>query len=96
MKLGRPPARGSLNRVHVGSAPLAAPLWADIVAWSQAEVVNCYGMTEAANWIAGASSRDGIADGLVGPTWGGAAAVIDDHDVRRPAGGARSSCSRRR
>jgi acyl-coenzyme A synthetase/AMP-(fatty) acid ligase len=74
-------------REHVGSAPLSTRLWQDIVAWSGAEVVNCYGLTEAANWFAGASSRtDGIANGLVGMPWGGAAAVLDATGVIRADG----------
>jgi len=46
-------------------------------------VVNCYGTTETANWLAGASSvRDGIANGRVGGMWGGRVAVaIDDNEI---------------
>ena len=83
----RPPSDGSLVRVHVGSAPFSAALWSQVAAWSRAEVVNCYGITETANWIAGASSRaDGIAEGLVGNMWGGTAAVMDDSGSIRAAG----------
>jgi len=82
-----PPTGDSLVRVHVGSAPLSAKLWSEIAAWSRAEVVNCYGMTETANWIAGASSRvDAIVDGLVGKTWGGVAGVKDDSGAVQRAG----------
>ncbi len=83
----RIPARSSLMRVHVGSAPLSAQLWSEIVAWSGTEVVNCYGLTETANWIAGASSKvDGIAEGLVGRCWGSTIAVADDDGNMRPTG----------
>lgn len=79
VRIGPSPQRDSLVRVHVGSAPLTTGLWHAIVAWSDAEVVNCYGITEVANWFAGASSRaDGIAQGLVGRSWGGDAGVLDE------------------
>jgi acyl-CoA synthetase (AMP-forming)/AMP-acid ligase II/thioesterase domain-containing protein len=81
------PSGGSLVRLHVGSAPFPAALWSEVAAWSGAEVVNCYGTTETANWIAGASSRtDDIADGLVGKTWGGDAAVLDESGSIQPTG----------
>jgi oxalate---CoA ligase len=87
LRRGAPPAGGSLLRVHVGSAPLSAKLWSQIAEWSRAEVVNCLGMTETANWIAGASSRaDGIVDGLVGKPWGGEAGVLDGHGAIKPTG----------
>ena len=86
LKVASPPLLGTLQRLHVGSAPLSAKLWSDIADWSGAEVVNCYGMTEAANWIAGASSYATISDGLVGKPWGGTAAVLGDDHVPRPVG----------
>ncbi len=70
------PKRSTLKRVHVGSAPLMPELWNKIADWASCEVVNCYGMTETANWFAGASSHDqDPAEGLVGLPWGGAACI---------------------
>lgn len=78
LRAGPPPARGTLKRVHVGSAPLAADLWQAIETWSGgAAVWNLYGLTETANWTAGAGPASGVRqDGLVGTMWGGEAAVL--------------------
>jgi len=88
MALGDPPRAGSLRRVHVGSAPLSAALWRDIARFSGCrEVVNCYGMTELANWVAGASSAEHEpADGLVGRPWEGEVQVLDATGARRASG----------
>lgn len=68
----------AMRRVHVGSSPLSAPHWRAIAEWTGTRrVLNMYGMTETANWIAGASLDDAAAaDGLVGRPWGGAVAVL--------------------
>ncbi|MGI9383361.1 MAG: class I adenylate-forming enzyme family protein [Methyloligellaceae bacterium] len=78
LKLSRPPEAGTLQRVHVGSAPLSVELWTRIAEWAGCEVVNCYGTTETANWISGASSLEGPEDGLVGRPWGGGVGVRND------------------
>jgi acyl carrier protein len=82
-----PPSYDSLARVHIGSAPLSTGLWSDVAAWSRAEVANCYGLTETANWVAGASSRtDRIAEGLVGKPWGTTVAIMKDGGAIQESG----------
>jgi acyl-CoA synthetase (AMP-forming)/AMP-acid ligase II len=87
LKFSGPPAGATLARVHIGSAPLPSQLWKAVADWTRAEVVNCYGVTELANWVSGASSQhDGIAEALVGRPWGGEAAIIDSNGAINAAG----------
>lgn len=72
LKLSTPPTGATLKRVHVGSETLSAGLWKGICGWAGTQrVFNMYGMTEAANWIGGASADDGFSDGAVGRPWSG-------------------------
>jgi acyl-CoA synthetase (AMP-forming)/AMP-acid ligase II len=84
LKLGRPPAARTLERVHCGSAPLGGTLWRDIQGWTGTrEVWNAYGITETASWVAGTCGGDFVPeDGLIGPPWGSEIGI-----ARETAGG---------
>jgi len=72
-----PPQKGTLKRVHVGSAPFSQDLWRRVTEWTQIkEVINMYGITETANWLAGACfTKDGNVEGCIGKMWGGQAQI---------------------
>ncbi len=80
LKVAKPPERQTLRQVHVGSAPLSADHWRAIMEWAgTSNVLNMYGITETANWLAGGvAGEEGAADGLVGAMWGGQAAVLTE------------------
>lgn len=78
LKLSRRPRLGSLRRVHVGSAPLSAPVWEAIRDWTGTrQVCNAYGITETGSWVAGLVDADVPAeDGLIGQGWGAVVKVL--------------------
>lgn len=80
LRLSPPPEKRTLERIHVGSAPLSTTLWRQIIDWvGTQKVVNTYGITEAANWIGGADASEcEPVDNLVGRPWDGAMRVRTD------------------
>lgn len=76
-RLSERPSKGTLRRVHVGSAPLPVELWAEIGHWAQTDSIwNMYGITETCNWLGGRSYVRGVVqDGDIGRPWFGTYAV---------------------
>jgi acyl-CoA synthetase (AMP-forming)/AMP-acid ligase II len=86
LKMSRPPKGGTLQRIHCGSAPLSAPVWEDIRAWTGTrQVCNAYGITETGSWVAGLDNADCVAeDGLIGEGWGAIVKVLGSSDTSIP------------
>src|SRR6185295_8997428 len=85
-KLSQPPSRGSLRRLHCGSAPLSADAWENIRRWSGChEVCNAYGITETGSWVAGSAKASQPAeDGLIGEGWGAIIEILNRNDTNEP------------
>jgi oxalate---CoA ligase len=86
LKMSRRPQAGSLQRVHVGSAPLSAHVWEEIRSWTGTrQVCNAYGITETGSWVAGLADADVPAeDGLVGEGWGAVIKVLRTSETDVP------------
>ena len=86
LKLAKPPQRGSLRRVHCGSAPLSAVAWDEIRQWTGTrQVCNAYGITETGSWVAGLDNADVPAkDGLIGTGWGAVIQILRTNDSTQP------------
>lgn len=86
LKLSKRPLAGTLQRVHVGSAPLSAHIWEDIRAWTGTrQVCNAYGITETGSWVVGLANADVPAeDGLVGEGWGTMVKVLRTSETTTP------------
>jgi acyl-CoA synthetase (AMP-forming)/AMP-acid ligase II len=86
LKLAKRPQAGTLQRVHVGSAPLSAHIWEDIRNWTGTrQVCNAYGITETGSWVVGLANADVPAeDGLVGEGWGAVVKVLRTSETTAP------------
>ncbi len=86
LKAAQPPKKGSLQRVHVGSAPLSAGMWTDIQEWTATQaVVNAYGITETGSWVAGSSAAKVAPEsGMIGSSWGATISVMRQDTTAEP------------
>lgn len=84
LRMVRPPQRGYLRRVTSGTGPLDSTLWRAVADWSQAEVLNVYGITET-GWLAGGSQHGLTGDEpTVGEAWGCVIRVLDSASTEQP------------
>ena len=86
LKVSKPPAAGTLRRVHCGSAPLSGLLWRQIQQWAGTqEVFNAYGITETGSWVAGTSvGQFEPEDGLIGVPWGAVIKILKSPEPHAP------------
>lgn len=86
LKMAKPPRKGKLERVFVGSAPLTAFLWKEIQRWTGTnDVRNSYGITETGSWVAGTTVPDLVPeDGLIGVGWGSVIKVLKTKSAEHP------------
>jgi acyl-CoA synthetase (AMP-forming)/AMP-acid ligase II len=78
------PKRGTVRRVHIGSAPLSFELWKKISKWvATSNVWNMYGITETSNWVGGIdlNSVKQDTDSMIGKNWSGDYAVLVGEDI---------------
>lgn len=86
LRLSQPPQGRSLRRIHCGSAPLSRDLWRKASEWAGGvELVNTYGITETASWLAGSLGAGEPEDGLVGYGWGSDIRILNTSHTPPPA-----------
>lgn len=85
LKAAQPPKESSLQRIHVGSAPLSASMWQDIQQWTACDaVVNAYGITETGSWVAGTGTEKVLPEsGMIGQPWGATIKIMDQDNTGR-------------
>jgi len=83
LKTSSPPEMGSLERVHVGSAPLSENTWSQIQNWTGTrEVFNAYGITETGSWVAGTTGGPVVPEsGLIGEPWGATIRIMENDHI---------------
>jgi len=86
LKTASPPEKGSLLRVHVGSAPLSENTWTQVQQWAGTpEVFNAYGITETGSWVAGTTGDKVVPEsGLIGEAWGATIKILKPGDPDDP------------
>jgi oxalate---CoA ligase len=86
LRMARPPRAQILERVFCGSAPLSSSLWKEIQEWSGTrEVLNAYGITETASWVAGTTIPNFTPeDGLIGKPWGALVRILRSASTEKP------------